>query len=74
LTGNLGGAFWEFTVGGYSVGSGKTVKRKMIFIADTGTSLLITDDAVVEAFYAPIAQAAYSSTYGGTNLTSSWRE
>jgi len=61
---NLGGGYWEFNAGGYSVGNGSKVSLKMDSIADTGTSLLLADDAVVTAFYAGLPSSTYSSTNG----------
>ena len=37
----------------------------MDFIADTGTSLLITDQVIVNAFYHSVSGAKYSTKYGG---------
>ena len=65
LTGNLGGSYWEFALGGYSIGSGARVAHATTAIADTGTSLLITDQAIVNAYYAGVTGAAYNTTQGG---------
>lgn len=61
---NLGGGYWEFNSGGYSLNNDSKINLKMDSIADTGTSLLLADDAVVSAFYAPLPSAYYDSTYG----------
>lgn len=61
---NLGGGYWEFNSGGYSLNNGSKVSLKMDTIADTGTSLLLADDAVVSAFYAGLNSSTYSSDYG----------
>jgi aspergillopepsin I len=61
---NLGGGYWEFNSGGYSLGNGTKIGRKMDIIADTGTSLLLADDVIVNAFYANVQGAAYNASYG----------
>lgn len=60
-----GGGYWEFLAQGYSIGSGVEQVGNIDAIADTGTSLALVDDAIVNAFYADIAGAAYNSTWGG---------
>lgn len=59
-----GGGYWEFLANGYSVGSGAEQTSSIDAIADTGTSLALVDDAIVNAFYAPVSGAVYNSTYG----------
>ncbi|KAF2716004.1 Asp-domain-containing protein [Polychaeton citri CBS 116435] len=60
------GGFWQFDSTEYSVG-GKTSQNSGASpaIADTGTSLLLTDDAVVKAYYAQVNGAKLDSTQGG---------
>jgi len=58
--------FWQFTAGGYSVGSSTTTSGSVgTAIADTGTSLLYLPTAVVSAYYAKVSGASYSSSQGG---------
>ncbi|KAF2756950.1 Asp-domain-containing protein [Pseudovirgaria hyperparasitica] len=65
VTVNTQNGFWEFTAGGYTVGSAAPVASSFDAIADTGTTLLYLPSAIVSAYYAKVAGAAYSSTYGG---------
>lgn len=58
--------FWQFTAGGYSVGSSTTTSGSVgTAIADTGTSLLYLPSAVTSAYYAKVSGATYSSSQGG---------
>ncbi|TIA48254.1 hypothetical protein D6C77_09976 [Aureobasidium pullulans] len=63
---NASSGFWQFDSNSYSVG-GKTVTRSNATpaIADTGTSLLLLDPEVVQAYYAQVPSAVYDSTTGG---------
>lgn len=58
--------FWEFPSTSYSIG-GQTVQSSSASsaIADTGTSLLLVDDAVAEALYKQIEGSELSTTAGG---------
>jgi hypothetical protein len=53
-----------FTADGYSIGTTKTTSS-LQGIADTGTSLLLTDDDVVAAYYAKVKGSQNSSSQGG---------
>jgi hypothetical protein len=57
--------FWEFTVSGYSVGSGSTVTSSIDAIADTGTTLLYLPTAAVSAYYKSVSGAQDSTSDGG---------
>jgi hypothetical protein len=57
--------FWQFTTTGYSVGSGATVSSSYSAIADTGTTLMLLPDNVVNAYYAKVPSAQYSDSQGG---------
>ncbi|KAI9844603.1 MAG: hypothetical protein M1837_005455 [Sclerophora amabilis] len=56
--------FWQFTpddikIGGQSVGGGAPL------IADTGTSLLLLDDSIVDAYYSQVQGASVDPAQGG---------
>jgi len=57
--------FWQFTPSSYSIGSGSARSGSLNGIADTGTTLIYADDAVVSAYYAQVSGAKNSNTYGG---------
>ncbi|KAH0260944.1 acid protease, partial [Aureobasidium melanogenum] len=63
---NAASGFWQFDSNCYSIG-GKTYNRTNASpaIADTGTSLLLLDPEVVQAYYSQIPSANYDSTVGG---------
>ncbi|KAG9972556.1 acid protease, partial [Aureobasidium melanogenum] len=63
---NAASGFWQFDSNCYSIG-GKTYNRTNASpaIADTGTSLLLLDPEVVQAYYSQVASASYDSTVGG---------
>ncbi|KAI1080777.1 secreted aspartic proteinase precursor [Whalleya microplaca] len=56
--------FWEFEASGYKVGS-KAGSGSITGIADTGTTLLLLPDEVVEAYYKQVDGAENSSSEGG---------
>ncbi|KAK6429558.1 hypothetical protein LTR95_014294 [Oleoguttula sp. CCFEE 5521] len=58
--------FWEFASTAYSIG-GTTYQNSgaSTAIADTGTSLLLVDDNVAQAFYAQVQGSQLSRTAGG---------
>lgn len=63
---NSGQGFWQFSAGGYSVGSATTTTGSIgTAIADTGTTLLLIPNAAVKAYYAKVSGASYSSSEGG---------
>jgi len=57
--------FWEFTADGYSVGSGASSGAPINAIADTGTSLLLLDDNIVDDYWSRVNGAAYDDNQGG---------
>ncbi|KAH0277190.1 acid protease, partial [Aureobasidium melanogenum] len=63
---NAASGFWQFDSNCYSIG-GKTYNRTNASpaIADTGTSLLLLDPEVVQAYYSQVPSASYDSTVGG---------
>ncbi|KAI4725999.1 acid protease [Aureobasidium sp. EXF-10728] len=63
---NADSGFWQFDSNCYSVG-GQTFNRTNATpaIADTGTSLLLLDPEVVQAYYSKVPSANYDSTTGG---------
>ncbi|CAD0088734.1 unnamed protein product [Aureobasidium vineae] len=63
---NVDSGFWQFDSNCYSIG-GETFNRTNATpaIADTGTSLLLLDPEVVQAYYSKIPSANYDSTVGG---------
>ena len=62
---NSGSGFWEFTSTGYQVGSGSFVSQSIDAIADTGTTLFLTEDAIVSAYYAQVQGAQNNQQQGG---------
>lgn len=62
---NTANGFWQFTAGGYAVGSKAAVSSSFTAIADTGTTLLLLPDAIVSAYYAQVSGAKYDNTQGG---------
>jgi hypothetical protein len=57
--------FWQFSFGGYTIGTGTETKTTINGIADTGTTLLYLPAAVVRAYYAKVSGSSNSATYGG---------
>ncbi|KAJ9322311.1 hypothetical protein DTO027B5_4865 [Paecilomyces variotii] len=62
--------FWGFTVDSYSIGSDST-SDSISGIADTGTTLLLLDDSIVEAYYEQVDGATYDDSQGGYVFPSS---
>ncbi|KAH8897581.1 Asp-domain-containing protein [Thozetella sp. PMI_491] len=62
--------FWTFTASGFSVGSTSST-TSITGIADTGTTLLLLPDAVVNAYYKQVSGAAYSTSQGGVTFSCS---
>ena len=62
---NSANGFWEFTSGGYAIGSSAFVTTSIDAIADTGTTLLYLPTTVVSAYYAKVSGATYSASQGG---------
>ncbi|KID80703.1 Endothiapepsin [Metarhizium brunneum] len=57
--------FWGFTASGYAVGNGDLQPAQIQGIADTGTTLLLIDDGIVEAYYAQVQGAQNNRQMGG---------
>ncbi|KAE8154942.1 Aspartic protease pep1 [Aspergillus avenaceus] len=57
--------FWQFTADGYTVGKGEAKKSPITAIADTGTTLIMIDDEIVEAYYEQVPNAENSYSAGG---------
>ncbi|KAL4878891.1 aspartic peptidase domain-containing protein [Aspergillus karnatakaensis] len=61
------GGFWKFESAYYRVGDGKLTKNDQATatIADTGTSLMLLDQHVVDAYYAEVHGAQYVASATG---------
>jgi hypothetical protein len=59
--------YWEWTSTGYGVGSSFT-SSSWSTIADTGTSLLLVPQAIVNAYYGQVSGAAYDNSQGGVTF------
>jgi len=57
--------FWEFNADGYSVGGGASSGSSIDAIADTGTSLLLLDDSIVDDYWSRVSGAQYDDNQGG---------
>ncbi|KAL9127012.1 MAG: hypothetical protein Q9217_004027 [Psora testacea] len=57
--------FWGFTTSGYKVGDGSMQTENINSIADTGTSLLLLQDDVVDAYWGAVQGAQNSQSEGG---------
>ena len=59
--------FWQFTSDKFTVGNGQsqTSTRGAAAIADTGTTLLLVDPNVVDAYYSQVQGASFSDQVGG---------
>jgi len=59
--------FWQFPSNSFSVGNGQVQQNTEgnPAIADTGTSLLLVDDPVIEGYYSQVEGAAYDEKQGG---------
>lgn len=62
--------FWGITAKGYKIGSGTKSTTSIPGIADTGTTLLLLPDAIVDAYYAKVSGASYDSSQGGYTFPS----
>lgn len=56
--------FWMMSADGYAIGGGETTNTAVTGIADTGTTLLLVQDSLVEAYYAEVPGAELSRYYG----------
>ncbi|KAF2767162.1 Asp-domain-containing protein [Teratosphaeria nubilosa] len=58
--------FWQWSPTAYSIaGKSSECPTCSSGIADTGTSLILVDDDIVEAYYKQVSNAEYSNTQGG---------
>ncbi|KAL5355760.1 aspartic peptidase domain-containing protein [Aspergillus floccosus] len=59
--------FWEFVSASFSVGGGalQDIRNVRRTIADTGTSLMLLDQGVVDAYYKQVRGAVYVSSASG---------
>jgi hypothetical protein len=57
--------FWEFTSSGYQVGDGGFNEQSIDAIADTGTTLLLTQDAIVKDYYSGVNGSQLDKNQGG---------
>ena len=57
--------FWGFTTSGYKVGDGTLQRGNIKSIADTGTSLMLLEDSVVDAYWKAVDGAQNSEQDGG---------
>ncbi|RAH49808.1 pepsin-like aspartic protease [Aspergillus brunneoviolaceus CBS 621.78] len=59
--------YWQFDTTEFAVGNGsiQTINNTQTAIADTGTSLMLMDQQVVDAYYADVPSAVYVSSAGG---------
>lgn len=57
--------FWEFTANGFGFGSNNFQQQNFQAIADTGTTLILIEDSIVEAYYGQVEGASYDSQQGG---------
>lgn len=62
---NTANGFWEFTGTGYGVGNGSFKKSSIDAIADTGTTLILIEDAIVSDYYKSVRGAKYDNRQGG---------
>lgn len=57
-------ARWSFTLSGYAVGTGSFNSVTVTVIADTGASLVILPEEIVNAYYAGVPGAFFNQTDG----------
>ncbi len=64
---NVSQGFWQFQASGFAVGNGSTkiVSAPHQAIADTGTTLLMMPEDIVDAYYAEVPGATNSEELGG---------
>ncbi|KAH8899317.1 Asp-domain-containing protein [Thozetella sp. PMI_491] len=63
--------FWQFETSGFSVGNGAAVSSPHQAIADTGTTLLMLPQSIVQAYYAQVKSATSSAQAGGFTFSCS---
>lgn len=59
--------FWQFNQKSFSIGNGAVQANNGsgTAIADTGTTLMLVDDAIVNAYYSEVAGAQFDANSGG---------
>lgn len=57
--------FWEFTGTGYAIGTASFKSSSIDAIADTGTTLVLLDNSIVEAYYKKVSGSENSESEGG---------
>ncbi|POS76319.1 eukaryotic aspartyl protease [Diaporthe helianthi] len=62
---NASQGFWAFQSEGFSVGNGQAQDFPHQAIADTGTTLMLVQDEIVEAYYAQVPSAQNNAQVGG---------
>jgi hypothetical protein len=62
---NASQGFWAFQSEGFSVGDGQAQDFSHQAIADTGTTLMLVQDQMVEAYYAQVPSAQNNAQVGG---------
>ncbi|KKY37461.1 putative endothiapepsin precursor [Diaporthe ampelina] len=62
---NASQGFWAFNSEGFSVGDGQAQDFPHQAIADTGTTLMLVQDQMVEAYYAQVPSAQNNAQIGG---------
>ena len=60
---NRDSIYWEFATSGFAVGSSPRQSQPWTVLADTGTSLLLVPDFVVNAYYAQVPGSGYSRVW-----------
>lgn len=62
---NSTSGFWQFESAGFGVGNSDLVEAPHFAIADTGTTLFLLPDAIVDAYYSQVPSAQNSQQDGG---------
>lgn len=57
--------FWQFAASGFAVGSGAPQNLAHQAIADTGTTLMLMPDSIIEAYYKQVPSAQNNAQVGG---------
>ncbi|KAG9511808.1 aspartic endopeptidase Pep1, partial [Aureobasidium melanogenum] len=57
--------YWGITADGYRIGNDSDVTNQVSGIVDTGTSLILLDDDIIQDYYFKVPAATYSTTEGG---------
>lgn len=62
---NSTSGFWQFTADGFQVGTAAAVNLQHVAIADTGTTLMLLPEQIVENYYSQVPTAENSASIGG---------